>query len=418
MVLNGPFELREAALASVRSWTLKEAPQSAFDIGYRYALIPGDCNGDQNPRVTMKLPLEVEVIAKRRIECGGAAQPSVPSVVDTDIPQQPPIFMNLAITDDVRLRVTTDGSAVREVEVVANTGNAANQLRPLTESAATALVRSWRFAPHTPTTFESVVRYQTLEGADCENRSSSGDIRFVGRVPTDVTFINSPVPLCHWPEALNVSTRRFEPVRWLRGTLHCDCFGTAPLAGVRLSAFIPKGRPYAVYATTTTDEAGRFAFEPLPPGQYRVAVHESGFIHKEFEVDVSTNAGDGSLALSVNPDPAYRPYEPLSPWFRSGRIPGYPEELRRASIEGTVRLAISAAGTVRVLAGDAQLAAAAIENAKTIQFNRDPRTASAEAEMEYRYRLVSGDRSGDQNPVVIRRWGAIEVIAKQPVKCG
>ena len=226
--------------------------------------------------------------------------------------------------------------------------------------------------------------------------------------------MNSPVLLCHRPEDLNLSTRQFEPVRGLRGTLHCDCFGTAPLAGVRLSAYIP-GRPGAAYADTTTDEAGRFAFEPLPPGRYRVAVHEAAFIHKEFEVDVSTNAGDGSLALSVSPDPAYRPYLPLSPWFRSGKIPGYPEELRRAGIEGTVRVEVHEDGTVNVKEGPWELTAAAKENARTLQFHRSP---GQTAEMEYRYRLVPGDCSGDQNPVVIRRWRAIEIIAKRPVKCG
>lgn len=69
-LVEGSPHLSEAALANARSWTFVQPPERPFEVLYRYRLTPGECGANQNPTVTMRFPTEVEITAKRRIQCG------------------------------------------------------------------------------------------------------------------------------------------------------------------------------------------------------------------------------------------------------------------------------------------------------------------------------------------------------------
>jgi hypothetical protein len=69
-LIDGPPELAEAAIANARTWTYERMPTRVFEVQYRYRLTPGDCAPDQNPTVSMRLPTEIEIAAKRRVPCG------------------------------------------------------------------------------------------------------------------------------------------------------------------------------------------------------------------------------------------------------------------------------------------------------------------------------------------------------------
>jgi hypothetical protein len=62
--------LSEAAIENVRTWSLAWTTAPVVHVTFTYKLAPGDCSGDQRTHVTMRVPSEVEVTAKRLIKCG------------------------------------------------------------------------------------------------------------------------------------------------------------------------------------------------------------------------------------------------------------------------------------------------------------------------------------------------------------
>jgi outer membrane biosynthesis protein TonB len=71
-VVDGPEELSNAAVDNVRTWDVGVPDADRpLDIRFTYSLQAGDCAPDQNPTVTMRLPYEVKIAAKRFTKCGG-----------------------------------------------------------------------------------------------------------------------------------------------------------------------------------------------------------------------------------------------------------------------------------------------------------------------------------------------------------
>jgi hypothetical protein len=199
--VEGPPELVSAVRDHAASWNLVGPPAKPFEIGYSFLLLPGDCSSDQNGVVTMAFPRHVEVQAKRRVSCNGEwyrPGPAVPVVVDAQEPRYVPLADAARLEGDVRLRVTTDGGrsvAIDTLEMRA-TNERTKGAEELLRYGAVELVRAWRFAPHDPTSFESVVRYRMAPrqgSSEAEYRTP----RFFGRLPTDVP----PEPLGPWVRA-------------------------------------------------------------------------------------------------------------------------------------------------------------------------------------------------------------------------
>jgi hypothetical protein len=66
---SGSPLLAKAAADNVRTWVLQNTSVSLLNVTFTYRLIPGDCSSDQQPRVTMRFPAEVELTAKRIVKC-------------------------------------------------------------------------------------------------------------------------------------------------------------------------------------------------------------------------------------------------------------------------------------------------------------------------------------------------------------
>lgn len=102
---------------------------------------------------------------------GAPAEPqdgvdALPKVIQHSQPIYPPLARQARIQGDVRVRLTTDGESITNLEAVAG--------QPLLRKAAEDNVRTWRFAPHRPSTFYVVFRYKL----------ASGDV--------DVEFLDAP----------------------------------------------------------------------------------------------------------------------------------------------------------------------------------------------------------------------------------
>ncbi len=84
----------------------------------------------------------------------------LPKVVQHSEPTYPPLARQTRIQGEVRVKVTTDGDSVRDVE--AETGH------PLLRKAAEDNARTWKFVAHTPGTFYVTFRYKLLMSDNVE----------------------------------------------------------------------------------------------------------------------------------------------------------------------------------------------------------------------------------------------------------
>jgi hypothetical protein len=100
---------------------------------------------------------------------------ALPKVVQHSEPIYPPLARQARIQGEVSVKVTTDGESVREA--VAQTGH------PLLRMAAEDNAKSWKFASHTPSTFDVTFRYKLME--------NSIEVEFL-KSPTIVEILASP----------------------------------------------------------------------------------------------------------------------------------------------------------------------------------------------------------------------------------
>jgi hypothetical protein len=99
----------------------------------------------------------------------------LPKVVQHSEPIYPPLALQTRIQGEVSVKLTTDGGSVREA--VAQTGH------PLLRKAAEDNAKTWKFASHTPSTFNVTFRYKLME--------SSVEVEFL-KSPSMVEILASP----------------------------------------------------------------------------------------------------------------------------------------------------------------------------------------------------------------------------------
>jgi hypothetical protein len=99
---------------------------------------------------------------------------TLPKVMQHGEPIYPPLARQTRIQGEVSVKVTTDGESVREA--IAQTGH------PLLRKAAEDNAKSWKFASHTPSTFNVTFRYKLME--------SSVEVEFL-KSPTIVEILAS-----------------------------------------------------------------------------------------------------------------------------------------------------------------------------------------------------------------------------------
>ncbi|HKW33333.1 MAG TPA: energy transducer TonB [Candidatus Acidoferrum sp.] len=80
----------------------------------------------------------------------------LPKVIQHAQPIYPPLARQTRIQGDVRIKLMTDGESVTNVEAVAG--------HPLLLKAAEGNVRTWKFAPHSASSFVVTFRYKLASG--------------------------------------------------------------------------------------------------------------------------------------------------------------------------------------------------------------------------------------------------------------
>lgn len=110
---------------------------------------------------------------------------AVPKVAEHATPNYPPLARQTRISGDVRVKVTTDGEAVTNLEVIS--GHA------LLRKAAEDNVRTWKFATNSsPSTFFATFRYKLTSGSvDVEFLEEPGVIRLTASPPSVYAYYSN-----------------------------------------------------------------------------------------------------------------------------------------------------------------------------------------------------------------------------------
>jgi hypothetical protein len=114
----------------------------------------------------------------------------LPKVVQHSEPVYPPLARQTRIQGEVIIKVTTDGESVREA--IAETGH------PLLRKAAEDNVKTWKFASHTPATFNVTFRYKLMESNSDVAFLESTNIVEILASPPETSIYYADVGLGTW----------------------------------------------------------------------------------------------------------------------------------------------------------------------------------------------------------------------------
>ena len=117
-------------------------------------------------------------------------QKPLPTVSSANVALYPRIVRQAHIQGVVRLRISTDGNRVASVEVQSG--------QPMLAQAAQDNAKTWRFEPHSPTTFEATFHYRLLPSkcdAKC-NCDSAEKPSVLLQLPTDVEVNAKELVVC------------------------------------------------------------------------------------------------------------------------------------------------------------------------------------------------------------------------------
>jgi len=308
---------------------------------------------------------------------------SLPKVVSARLPSYPQVAQAAKIQGTVVVRVTTDGSAVASAEIVKSI--------PLLEASIKEHLRSWRFAPHIPTTFD--VTYAFALSFDSDGGCATPPREVTARFPSLVSLIGT-LSLCD----AEVQTRSAQAA--VRGILTCDCPGKAGIGDARITVLDSERRQKAL---TTTDVSGRFVVLGLRAGEYHLRAEKDGF---------EQTLGGGSFIFTNGRGQPIEVFPRMAPellrWLQ-GDTPLYPERLRERGLEGLVQLRLERGRTIRV-SGDAALLDAAEANLSTWQYARRSTTPF---DVTYRYvlRAPADCATDSRETVTVREDGQVTVTA-------
>ena len=116
--------------------------------------------------------------------------PVVPHVIAAEVPQYPRQAVEVGDSGSVILAVATDGKGVTQVALVKAAGVPA-ALR----EAAVANVHTWKFTPHSATSFETTYRY-TIVDRPCDRLGRDTHDAAVLHFPASVEVFAERDPLC------------------------------------------------------------------------------------------------------------------------------------------------------------------------------------------------------------------------------
>jgi hypothetical protein len=116
--------------------------------------------------------------------------PAVPHVISAEVPQYPRAAAEVGDGGSLILAVETDGNRVMQVSLAKAAGVPA-ALR----EAALANVRSWKFTPHEPASFETTFRYSMVDRS-CDQLGRDTHDAAVLHFPTSIEVFAERDPSC------------------------------------------------------------------------------------------------------------------------------------------------------------------------------------------------------------------------------
>jgi hypothetical protein len=118
------------------------------------------------------------------------APPVIPHVISAEVPQYPRAALDVGDTGTLILVVETDGNRVMQVSFAKAAGVPA-ALR----EAALANVRTWKFTPHEPASFETTFRYAIVD-RPCDRLGRDTHDAAVLHFPTSIEVFAERDPSC------------------------------------------------------------------------------------------------------------------------------------------------------------------------------------------------------------------------------
>lgn len=209
---SGPPMLVLAAKENVKTWQFEPHTPATFALTFQYKLLlphcasECHCDGAEMESVLLQLPTNITLSSRIPPICDPAvnvgekptaaqvkpldSKESILKAVSAALPFYPPLAQQTRIQGMVTLRVSTDGKGVSAVE--AESGHR------LLVDAATENVKTWQFAPHAPTTFETAFHYRLLDvkcDSQCKCESLENEA-VVLQLPSSIEVSAPGIMLC------------------------------------------------------------------------------------------------------------------------------------------------------------------------------------------------------------------------------
>ena len=138
----------------------------------------------------MRAAVAAGLVAVITIAGTSARQAVLPRVIAALVPQYPAELAKAGIIGGTVITVTTDGTRLTDARIVSATGT------PSTFHEATLRnLKTWRFAPHTPTSFQVNFRY-TIVNRPCDSLGRNAHAAAVMKYPTDIEVFTERDQVC------------------------------------------------------------------------------------------------------------------------------------------------------------------------------------------------------------------------------
>jgi hypothetical protein len=333
----------------------------------------------------------------------------LPTVIAAAMPAYTGIALNARVRGRVRIQVYTDGEQV-QLTVVQDGPR-------LLRDIAQANLKTWRFAPHQPTSFEVTFDFNAVNKSHPDPCGPGRKAPWLG--PDAVTSLDFPTAVRI--EAVGEMAAFCDPtatvfegsVSRIRGVVVCDCEGRRPVADAQV---VVEEWGHEQHRTRT-DGDGRFSFGSVGWGWKHLIVHKEGYFSRYYEVKSTPLPWikPSNFELELVPDPAQLQPEPRTKAsLIPTTVPLYPAAARDGNVEGEVRVGLAPDGQLTTVTGPADLVRPTLEAARTWKVVKgdDP------SELRFTYKLIAGDCSGGGPAVRVAGAYDFEVTAKRVVRCG
>ena len=339
-------------------------------------------------------------------------QSPLPTVIAAEMPSYTSVGKQAGIAGTVRLRVITDGEKV--------TDSVIEQPVPLLDRIAQENLKTWRFAPHVPTSFEVTFRFMLIDRKPVDPCGPKRKDPWVG--PETVSTLRFPddIEIEDYRDFVSFCdpfvTRFRNAVSHVAGTVMCSCESRDPIVGADVAIYDPNN-PSRELRQTSTDTRGRFSFGVVRFGTTRIVIEKRGFYAGYFEVKVLPVLWHrpGGFEFQLAPDPADLLPEPRKrALLVPATVPFHPSSARDRDVQGSVTLRLAADGGVTPVAGPEILMNPTLELARTWR----PTKGDDPDDLHFVYKLVDGDCLGGGPVVTMKGFHDVEVVTKRIVPCG